>query len=65
MPKIAFDPKIGVDEKNRSEPRIYPAHFYDGITDSDLDRSAFTQKIRITSPADYIVNSTGVLTAET
>ena len=65
MPKIGFDPKIGVDEKNRSEPRIYPPHFYDGITDSDLDRSAFTQRIRITSPADYIVNSTGVLTAET
>jgi len=65
VPKIAFDPQIGVDEKNRSEPRTYPAHFYDGITDSGLDRSAFTQAIRITSPADYIVNSTGVLTAET
>jgi ABC-2 type transport system permease protein len=65
VPKIGFDPKIGVDEKNRSEPRIYPPHFYDGTTDADLDRSAFTQRIRITSPADYIVNSTGVLTAET
>ena len=65
VPKIGFDPKIGVDEKNRSEPRIYPPHFYDGITDADLDRSAFTQRIRITSPADYLVNSTGVLTAET
>jgi ABC-2 type transport system permease protein len=65
VPKIGFDPKIGVEEdKNRSEPRIYPPHFNDGITDSDLDRSAFTQKIRITSPADYIVNSTGVLTSE-
>ncbi len=65
VPKIAFDPKIGVKEdENRSEPRIYPPHFNDGITDSDLDRSAFTQKIRITSPADYIVNSTGVLTSE-
>ncbi len=65
VPKIGFDPKIGVDEKNRSEPRIYPPHFYDGTTDADLDRSAFTQRIRITSPADYIVNSTGVLAAET
>jgi ABC-2 type transport system permease protein len=64
VPKIGFDPKIGVDEKNLSEPRIYPPHFYDGITEADLDRSAFTQRIRITSPADYIVNSTGVLTAE-
>jgi ABC-type transport system involved in multi-copper enzyme maturation permease subunit len=66
VPKIGFDPKIGVEEtKNRSEPRIYPPHFYDGITDADLDRSAFTQRIRISSPADYLVNSTGVLTAET
>lgn len=65
VPKIGFDPGIGVDDENRSEPRIYPPHFYDGITDADLDRSAFTQRIRITSPADYLVNSTGVLTAET
>jgi hypothetical protein len=65
VPKIGFDPKIGVDEKNRSEPQIYPPHFYDGTTDADLDRSAFTQRIRITAPANYLVNSTGVLTAET
>jgi ABC-type transport system involved in multi-copper enzyme maturation permease subunit len=66
VPKIAFDPKIGVEEdKNRSETRVYPPHFSDGITDSDPDRSAFTQRLRITSPADYIVNSTGVLTSET
>jgi ABC-2 type transport system permease protein len=65
VPKIGFDPKIGVDDENRSEPRIYPPHFYDGITEADLDRSAFLQRIRITSPADYIVNSTGALTAET
>jgi len=65
VPKIGFDPHIGVDEKNHSEPRIYPPHFTDGITDSDLDRSAFTQRLRITSPADYIVNSTGVMTSET
>jgi ABC-2 type transport system permease protein len=65
VPTIGFNPKIGVDPDNRSEPRIYPPHFYDGITDADLDRSAFTQRIRITSPADYIVNSTGALTSET
>jgi ABC-2 type transport system permease protein len=65
VPTIGFNPKIGVDEKNHSEPRIYPPHFNDGITDADLDRSAFTQKIRISSPAEYIVNSTGVMTSET
>jgi ABC-type transport system involved in multi-copper enzyme maturation permease subunit len=65
VPKIGFDPKIGVDDKNFSEPRIYPPYFYEGTTDADLDRSAFTQRIRITAPANYTVNSTGALTAET
>ncbi|MFY9820202.1 MAG: M1 family aminopeptidase [Thermoanaerobaculia bacterium] len=65
VPVIGYVERIGVDEKNRYEPRIYPPKFYEGITDADLDRSAFTQKIRITAPAEYTVNSTGVLTGET
>ena len=66
VPRISFDPRIGVEEdKNRAKARIYPPHFSDGITDSDLDRSSFTQRIRITSPADYLVNSTGIMTSET
>lgn len=65
VPKIGFDPKIGVIEKeNGSEPRIYPPYHYQGITDSDLDRSAFTQRLRITAPADYTVNSTGIREGE-
>jgi ABC-2 type transport system permease protein len=65
VPVIGYVERIGVDEKNRYEPRIYPPKFYEGITDADLDRSAFTQKIRITAPAEYTVNSTGVLTGQT
>ena len=65
VPVMGYVERIGVDEKNRYEPRIYPPHFYEGITDADLDRSAFTQKIRITAPAEYTVNSTGILTGET
>jgi ABC-2 type transport system permease protein len=64
VPVIGYVERIGVDEKNRYEPRIYPPKFYEGITDADLDRSAFTQKIRITAPAEYTVNSTGVLTGQ-
>ncbi len=60
VPKIGFDPRIGVDEKNRTEPRIYPPRWYEGVTDADLDRSAFTQRLRITAPAEYTVNSTGI-----
>lgn len=65
VPKIGFDRKIGVDEKNFSEVRIYPPHFYEGRTDSDLDRSSFTQRLRITAPAEYTVTSTGILEGET
>jgi hypothetical protein len=65
VPKIGFDRTIGVDDKNGSEPRIYAPRFYDGRTDSDLDRSAFTQRLRITAPAEYTVNSTGVLEGQT
>ncbi len=64
VPKIGFDPKIGVDEDNLSEPRIYPPYHYLGRTDADLDRSAFTQRLRLTAPAEYTVNSTGILTGE-
>ncbi|MEA2604769.1 MAG: type transport system permease protein [Acidobacteriota bacterium] len=65
VPVIGYVERIGVDDKNRYEARIYPPRFYEGITDSSIDRSAFTQKLRITAPAEYTVNSTGVLTGET
>jgi ABC-2 type transport system permease protein len=64
VPVLGFNPRIGMDEDNRFEPQIFPPRHYEGITDSDLDRSAFTQRLRITAPADYTVNSTGVLTSE-
>jgi ABC-2 type transport system permease protein len=65
VPVIGYVERLGVDEKNRYEPRIYPPRAYEGQTDADIDRSAFTQKIRITAPAEYTVNSTGVLTGST
>ncbi|HEY0512597.1 MAG TPA: ABC transporter permease [Thermoanaerobaculia bacterium] len=64
VPKIGFDPKIGVDEENRTEPRIYAPRWYEGVTDADLDRSAFIQRLRISAPAEYTINSTGIQTAD-
>jgi ABC-2 type transport system permease protein len=60
VPVVGYDKRIGVDEKNRYEPQLYPPDFYLGVTDSDLDRSAFTERLRITAPAEYTINSTGV-----
>lgn len=65
VPVVRFDPRIGVDEENDSEPRIYPPHFHEGVTDSSIDRSAFTQRLTITAPAEYTVTSTGVLVGAT
>src|SRR5215203_3630009 len=66
VPKIGFERRRGVEAaKNGSEPRIYPPRFYEGRTDSDLDRSSFTQRLRITAPAEYTVNSTGILEGQT
>jgi ABC-type transport system involved in multi-copper enzyme maturation permease subunit len=64
VPKVGFDPQIGVDDKNRTEPRIYPPRWYLGVTDADLDRSSFTQRLRISAPAEYTINSTGILTRD-
>jgi ABC-2 type transport system permease protein len=65
VPKIGFDPTIGIDEDNRAEPRIYPPHFYEGTTDADIDRSAFVQRLAVTVPAEYTVSSTGIQAGET
>ena len=64
VPVVGYVADRGVDEKNRYEPKIYPPDFYVGVTDSDIDRSAFIQRLRITAPAEYTVNSTGVMTSE-
>jgi ABC-2 type transport system permease protein len=65
VPVIRFDPRIGVDEDNNAEPRIFPPHFHEGVTDSTPDRSAFTQRLTISAPAEYTVNSTGSLVSTT
>jgi ABC-type transport system involved in multi-copper enzyme maturation permease subunit len=65
VPVVGYVEDLGVEEeRNRYEPRIYPPDFYRGITDSDIDRSEITQRVRITVPADLQVTSTGELASE-
>ncbi len=61
VPVVGFLPDVGVDEDNRYEPRLHPRNFHEGLTRGDLDRSPFTHLLRITAPADFTVNSTGIL----
>ena len=65
VPVIGWKPGIGVDDENRNEPRRFPPDFWRGELDAEIDRSAFTSRIRITAPAEYTVNSTGILTGVT
>jgi ABC-2 type transport system permease protein len=62
VPVVGFKQDLGVDDENRYEPRRYPPDFWQGQLDAEIDRSAFTSRIRITAPAEYTVNSTGILT---
>jgi ABC-2 type transport system permease protein len=65
VPVLGFKQNLGVDDENRYEPRRYPPDFWRGQLDAEIDRSAFTSRIRITAPAEYTVNSTGILAGET
>ncbi len=63
VPVVKYDPEIGIDEHRVYEARVFPPGWHQGITDSSIDRSAFTQRLRITAPAEYTVNSTGFQTS--
>ena len=65
VPVLGFRQDIGIDDDNRYERRRFPPDFWKGELDAELDRSAFTSRMRITAPAEYTVNSTGALTGQT
>jgi ABC-type transport system involved in multi-copper enzyme maturation permease subunit len=60
FPLVGYVEDIGVDEKNRYEPRQYPQDFWEGVTEP-LFGSALpmTTRISITTPADFTANSVG------
>jgi ABC-2 type transport system permease protein len=64
VPVIGYRPGIGIDDENRNEPRRFPTDFWKEQLDAQLDRSAFTSRLRITAPAEYTVTATGALTSE-
>ncbi|MEM8964027.1 MAG: M1 family aminopeptidase, partial [Acidobacteriota bacterium] len=65
VPVLGFVDDLGVDDDNRFEPWDAPANRHLGIVDGDQDRSWFDHRLRITAPADFTVNATGVKVAET
>jgi ABC-type transport system involved in multi-copper enzyme maturation permease subunit len=61
VPVLGFVETIGVDEKNRYEPRDPGPKYYEGITEAGIDRSLLNTRIRLDVPEDYIATSMGVL----
>jgi ABC-2 type transport system permease protein len=65
VPVLGLRQDIGIDDDNRYERRRFPPDFWKADLDAELDRSAFTSRMRITAPAEYTVNATGALTGAT
>jgi len=68
VPIIGYQPEIGADpqvqhenEERGHQPRTFPPGWHRGITQAELDRSAFTHRLRVTLPAEYMLTSTGAL----
>ncbi|GEN07763.1 Peptidase family M1 [Myxococcus fulvus] len=65
-PVVGYQEEIGVDPKeNEYEPREYPDDFHLGPTPAAYGMSApFTTRLRVTGPAEYTLNSVGVLESD-
>ncbi len=61
VPIPGYDPGIGVDGDNSSEPRDYPDDFYEGETEPIFGWGGepFTARTRITLPEEYTANGVG------
>ena len=65
MPVLGYIEEIGVDEKNKYEPKVYPDDFYRGVTEPLFgSASSFTTKVSVTIPSAYTANSVGYLASE-
>ncbi|MCP3099063.1 hypothetical protein LZ198_09295 [Myxococcus sp. K15C18031901] len=65
-PVLGFLDDIGIDpEENKYEPRVYPDDYYEGPTRAAWGTGVpFTTRIRVTGPAEYTLNSVGVLESD-
>jgi hypothetical protein len=67
-PILGYDPNTGIEEeKNRADPREYSDDFYKGITPAGIPmaESWFDTHLKVTVPADFQVNATGVCVGDT
>lgn len=66
LPVLGYMEEIGVDDKNRYEPKVYADDFYRGITKPGFGSGRpYLTHVKLTAPAAYTLNSVGTKTSET
>lgn len=66
LPVLGYMEEIGVDDKNRYEPKVYADDFYRGITKPGFGSGRpYRTHVKLTAPAAYTLNSVGTKTSET
>lgn len=66
VPAIGFMDAIGVDEDNRSDPKVWRKDWYAGVTRSGFGNNLpQTTRITLHAPEAYTLNSNGVLESDT
>jgi hypothetical protein len=62
LPKLGFEPSVGLEDDMRPEPKNFPEDYYREKVDPAIgDGSKMTTKIAVTVPADFRANSVGTL----
>jgi len=66
VPVVGFVESVGVDDDNKSDPKVWPRDWYEGITKSGFGNNLpQTTKVTIHAPAEYTLNSVGTLASDT
>jgi len=64
-PTLGFDETIGVDEKNRHDPKKYPKDHWKGPTHAGVGSDfPFQTRVTVSAPEEYTINSVGKLVDE-
>ncbi|MBK8232948.1 MAG: hypothetical protein IPK72_20785 [Candidatus Eisenbacteria bacterium] len=64
-PVVGYNEAIGVTDKNRYEPRVYPDdHWKEVLPPAFGGDTPYRTRIKVTGPAELTYNSVGVLTAD-
>jgi ABC-2 type transport system permease protein len=65
VPVVGYMDDVGMDDKNRYEPRVYPDDFYEGITKPAFGSGLpFSTRVKITVPDGFTANCVGTKTEE-